>query len=579
MTSQLTGFSALVKRLPRFAGAPAMMLWAGLVGMAGALATIAFREGLAGMQWLLVGHSGSFVEMAAALPWQMRMLLPAAGGVVAGLFLVFAKRYAANAPADYMEAVALGDGRISVRQTLLNSASSLCTIASGGSIGREGSMVQLAAMCASSIGRLRRFDAPRLRLLVACGAAAGITAAYNAPIASAFFVTEIVLGTMVMDSLGPIMIASVMANITMRRFPNYRPTYEMPALTDVPNGAVPLFIALGIIAGLIAPQFLRLLALSKRTFETTALPLPARLGVGGLLVGIVSVWVPQVWGNGYSVVNSMLHSPWLWSSVLTVLICKVIATMFTTGSGAIGGIFTPTLFLGAAIGQLFGQAVIALWPAVAPTPAIFVIVGMGAVLAAATGAPLMAILMIFEMTLSYHIMLPLMLACVLAYFLARGIGSPSMYAITSIRSRDERERLRLLSTQMRELIRPAETVVTLGATLDDITAMFRVHPVKYVYVVDDAQLFQGVVALSEVAAAVADGTFHRSLQAADLLRRDFLATITPEMSLDEAFEQFNRHHGERLPAVESRAKPVLLGAVYKTDLLDAYVRLNRSTAP
>jgi CIC family chloride channel protein len=573
LVTQLTAF---LRRLPRFTTAHSMLLWAGLVGLVGALATIGFRDGLAGAQWLLVGHAGSFVEMAAALPWQMRVLLPCAGGVVAGVFLVLAKRYASGAPPDYMEAIAIGTGEISVRQTLLNSASSLCTIASGGSIGREGSMVQLAAMCASVIGRITRFDPTRLRLLVACGAAAGITSAYNAPIASAFFVTEIVLGSIVMDSLGPIMIASVVANITMRRFPGYKPTYEMPAFPDVSSVEVLLFVVLGIIAGLAAPQFLRLLGLAKRQFQKSALPLPARLGLGGLMVGILSVWVPQVWGNGYSVVNSMLHAPWLWTAVLTVLVFKIVATMFTVGSGAVGGVFTPTLFVGAAIGHLFGQAVHAIWPAMASAPSAYAVIGMGAFLAAATSAPLMAILMIFEMTLSYHVMLPLMLACVVAYFFARSLGGPSMYEITVKRNLDEQARLRLRGTQMRELIRPADTVLPMNATVDEMTAMFREHPVKYIYIVDDAGRYQGVVALQDLTSGILDQQTHEAKRAADFLRRDFLPVITPEMSLGEAFEQFSVHHGERLPVVESVDQPVLLGVVYKTALLDAYMRLNRS---
>jgi CIC family chloride channel protein len=573
LVTQLTAF---LRRLPRFTTAHSMLLWAGLVGLVGALATIGFRDGLAGAQWLLVGHAGSFVEMAAALPWQMRVLLPCAGGVVAGVFLVLAKRYASGAPPDYMEAIAIGTGEISVRQTLLNSASSLCTIASGGSIGREGSMVQLAAMCASVIGRITRFDPTRLRLLVACGAAAGITSAYNAPIASAFFVTEIVLGSIVMDSLGPIMIASVVANITMRRFPGYKPTYEMPAFPDVSSVEVLLFVVLGIIAGLAAPQFLRLLGLAKRQFQKSALPLPARLGLGGLMVGILSVWVPQVWGNGYSVVNSMLHAPWLWTAVLTVLVFKIVATMFTVGSGAVGGVFTPTLFVGAAIGHLFGQAVHAIWPAMASAPSAYAVIGMGAFLAAATSAPLMAILMIFEMTLSYHVMLPLMLACVVAYFFARSLGGPSMYEITVKRNLDEQARLRLRGTQMRELIRPADTVLPMNATVDEMTAMFREHPVKYIYIVDDAGRYQGVVALQDLTSGILDQQTHEAKRAADFLRRDFLPVITPEMSLGEAFEQFSVHHGERLPVVESLDQPVLLGVVYKTALLDAYMRLNRS---
>jgi CIC family chloride channel protein len=567
--------TSLLRRVPRALPSHAMLLWAALAGLAGALATIAFRDGLAAMQWLLVGRSGSFVEMAAALPWPLRVALPCAGGIAAGCFLVLSRRRQDAAPPDYMEAIASGTGEVSVPQTLLRSASSLCTIASGGSIGREGSMVQLAAMGASLIGRFARFDQPRLRLLVACGAAAGITSAYNAPIASAFFVTEIVLGAIVMESLGPMMIASVVANVTMRRLPGYHPTYEMPAFPEVANLEVPLFAALGILAGLAAPQFLRMLAFARRRFGRSTLPLPARLGLGGLGVGIISVWVPQVWGNGYSVVNSLLHQPWVWTSVLAILVFKVLATLFTAGSGAVGGIFTPTLFVGAALGYLFGLGTHALWPGLASGAPAYAIVGMGAFLAAATGAPLMAILMIFEMTLSYQAMLPLMLACVIAYFVARGVGGLSMYEITIRRYRDEQERLRLRGTQMRDLVKPAETVLAMNAPFAQMTAMFRQHPVKYIYIVDEAGRFQGVVALRDLAAALQDEHAQKGKVAADFLRCELLPVITPEMALGQAFEQFLAHHGERLPVVQSVADPLLLGVVYKTALLDAYARLDR----
>jgi len=561
-------------RLRQLLRANAILLWAALVGCAGALATLLFRDGLTLLQALLFGRSGSFVEIATALPWQARLLTPCAGGFVAGCLLVLARRQAAGARADYMEVVAVGDGRVPVGLTLVNSVSSLLSIASGGSIGREGSMIQLAAMSASVIGRVARFNTVRLRLLVACGAAAGIAAAYNAPIASAFFVTEIILGAITMNSLGPIMVSAVVANITMRRLPGYHPTYEMPAFAPIANLEVVWFVALGVLAGLVAPAFLYALQRTRRLFAGSPLPLPLRLALGGLGVGAISVWVPQVWGNGYSVVNALLHQSWLWQAVLVVLVCKIAATLLTSGSGAIGGIFTPTLFVGAAVGHLFALVPQALWPETAAAPAAFVAVGMGALLAAATSAPLMAILMIFEMTLSYSLMLPLMLACVIAFAVARAVNGPSMYEITARRAADEHERERLRAIRMRELIRPADTVLPLDAPIAQAAALFRQHPVKYIYLVDDARDYRGVVALHDVAALYQqDEASARTC--ADIARPDALPVITADMGLEEALRQFMRHFGERLPAVRSANDPGLLGAVHKTDVLDAYVRLNR----
>jgi chloride channel protein, CIC family len=567
-----------LQALFRFSESHSMLLWACAAGFMGALATIGFREGINLVQWLLVGDTGSLVEIATRLPWTVRLVLPAAGGVVAGLFLLLARRFADGKPeSDYMEAITIGEGRIPVRQSLVRSLSSLCTIASGGSIGREGSMVHLAALSASVIGQLRRVDPPRLRLLVACGAAAGITSAYNAPIAGAFFVTEIVLGSIAMESFGPVVVASVVANITMRSLPGYHPAYEMPAFPAIFGAESLLFVLLGILAGVLAPAFLRLLDLAKRVFYRTRWPLPIRLGVGGLGVGALSIYAPQVWGNGYSVVNSILHSPWTWTALLSVLIFKVAATALTAGSGAVGGVFTPTLFVGATIGAIFGIGVHTLWPHGTSAPFAYAIVGMGAFLAAATSAPLMAILMIFEMTLSYEVVLPLMLACVVAYFIARSQGETSMYQVMVTRNRTLQERERLRATQMRELIRPADTVLQDTARFSEITRVFLEYPVKYIYVVDTDNRFRGVVALQDVTSVLLHKQDTDAISAGDLLRSKF-DYLTPDMSLGQGFQHFMMHQGERLPVIESDAHPVLLGVVYKSSLLDAYGRIDSAQA-
>ncbi|WP_429343264.1 ClcB-like voltage-gated chloride channel protein [Paraburkholderia sp. GAS42] len=574
MLSFLLKLRTRAQTLFRLSDDHTMLVWSVIVGVAGAFATVAFREGIALLQFAISGSASGIVEMAQRLPWTVRIWLPAAGGLIAGFFLLVARRGAdKKSHTDYMEAVAIGDGVVPVRLSLWRSVSSLFTIASGGSIGREGPMVQLAALCASLIGRWVHFDPPRLRLLVACGAAAGITSAYNAPIAGAFFVTEIVLGSIAMESFGPVVVASVVANITMREFAGYKPPYEMPVFPPVTGVEVLLFVALGLLCGAAAPQFLRLLDLSKASFRKMPLPLPVKLALGGLVVGVLSVWSPDVWGNGYSVVNSILHSPWTWTALIFVLIFKLVATAATAGSGAVGGIFTPTLFVGAVLGSLFGLGMHALWPHGTSAPFAYAMVGMGAFLAGATQAPLMAILMIFEMTLSYQVVLPLMLSCVVAYFVSRAIGKTSMYEITLVRNREEQERMRLRATQMRELIKPAETIVPLTATVQDMTRVFLEYPVKYLYVVDDKACFLGVVALKDITSDLLDKHDTSMRTAAHYLQPHF-DVLTPDMPLGVALQHFMAFQGERLPVIESAACPTLAGVVYKTSLLDAYFRMN-----
>lgn len=290
-------------------------------------------------------------------------------------------------------------------------------------------MVQLSAMAASAIGRIIGFQRNNLRLLVACGAAAGLASAYNAPIAATMFVAEIVLGSIDMKNVGPLIISSVIANATVHRFLGYAPVYDIPNFHFVSNWELGLYVLLGLLAGHLAPAFLALLKRSTQWFRRMPAPLYVRMAAGGFLVGAISAYEPQVWGNGYSVVNSILHSHWLWQSLLTVLALKLLATAFTIGSGAIGGAFTPTLFVGAALGALYGGAAHALFPFSTAPQSAYAVVGMGAMLAGTTYAPLMSILMVFELTGDYQIVLPLMLACVTAYYtVQRYRGAMSIYA-------------------------------------------------------------------------------------------------------------------------------------------------------
>ncbi len=407
-----------------------LLTLAALTGFAGAMASVAFRESIRGLEWLISGRSDGLVAIAESLPDWERLLAPAIGGLIAGLILqVLGGLLTGRRNTDYMEAAATGDGWISVRQSLVNGLSSLCTVASGGAIGREGAMVQLAAMAGSAIGRIARFPSDKLRLLVACGAAAGLASAYNAPIAATVFVAEIVLGSIDMKNMGPLIVSSVIANTTVHRFLGYAPVYDIPHFHFVSNGELGLYVLLGLVAGHLAPAFLALLTRSTHGFRRLRIPLALRMAAGGLLVGAISIYEPQVWGNGYSVVNSILHGHWLWQALLSVLVLKILATACSIGSGAVGGAFTPTLFVGAALGALFGDAVHSLFPASTAPENAYAVVGMGAMLAGTTYAPLMSILMVFELTGDYQIVLPLMLACVTAHFtVQRYRGARSIYA-------------------------------------------------------------------------------------------------------------------------------------------------------
>ncbi|HZX25452.1 MAG TPA: ClcB-like voltage-gated chloride channel protein [Telluria sp.] len=534
-----------------------MLGLAAAIGILGGLATVGFRELLAASQNLLYGQHASLVRAAHALPAWERVLIPAAGGLLAGLVLLAARRFEHDRAGDYMEAIALSDRPLGVRHSLLRALSSAASIVSGSSIGREGSMVQLAALTGSVLPVGRDMAPPRRRLMVACGGAAGIAAAYNAPIAGALFIAEIVLCSIAVETLGPLLVAAVTSSLTVHAFLGYATVYTMPAFQLLNPAEIGLHGLLGIVAGLLAPYYLGLLDAVRQGFHKLALPLPASLALGGALVGVLSVWQPEIWGNGYSIVNGILAGQWATGFLVAVLLSKVLATAITTGSGAVGGVFTPTLFVGAVLGSLFGTACHMLWPGIAPA-AVYAAIGMGAMLAATTFAPLTAILIIFEMTGNYQIMLPLMLASVLAYTLTRLRRDRSVYSRSL-----ERPPSRFATLSVGDIMRKGPPTVARGASAETVERAFVTARWQHVYMVDGSGGFAGAVSLHDLGPALRAGLPPQEPLGAQWIKRDY-PRLQPDMRLGAALERFAAHPGERLPVVDAGGR--LQGYVSKTDL-------------
>ncbi|MGI9171920.1 MAG: ClcB-like voltage-gated chloride channel protein [Chthoniobacterales bacterium] len=552
------------------------LCWAGIVGFCGALSSIAFRYAGSVLHKIMTGSSTpGLVESFAQLPPSMRLSIPALGGLIAGVILYFGVRWHGKVvTTDYMEAVVLGDGRISTRRSLVKCFSALFSIASGGSIGREGPLVQLASLIASLAGRLQKWSAPRLRLLVGCGAAAGIASAYNAPIAGALFVAEIILGSVAMEIFGPLVFSSVIATLTTRAFLGGSPLYAITPFRLNRNWEIIPYLLLGIFVGLIAPWFIRLLRVSETLAARIPAPLYVRMFLGGLVVGVLAVFHPEVCGNGYSAVNSILRGEWLWQTLAIILVFKVLATTATFGSGAVGGVFTPTLFVGASLGYLFGQGAQFLPGQALINPSAFALVGMGAFLAATTHAPIMAIIMIFELTLDYQIMLPLMLACVVAYYVSAGIEKRSIYAAPLRRKGAGDYRRQLAELHVRDIMKENPLAVSANARFEEIGQQFIAARVNYLYVTEKDR-FLGAISLHDIKSYLNSPELAGLVIAGDIMHERF-PTVLPEASLTEAMECFVEHHGERLPVVTPRRQ--LLGSISKTDVILGLAGSNRSLA-
>ena len=545
-----------------------IVFWAALVGIAGALSSVAFREGTRLLELLFTGQNQSLVEAASHLVWWHRMAVPIVGGVLAGAVLWWAgRRRAAPRAVDYMEAVLLGDGKISSRSTLLNSLSSLCSIATGGSIGREGPMVQLAAMLGSKIGALARAPVPRLRLMVACGGAAGIAAAYNAPISGALFVSEIVLGSTAMESFGPLVVASVMSNATIHRFFGYGPVFDVPHVVFASNVELLFYIVLGVMLGHLAPPFLAFMDFAKASFNRLHLPKYLTLGLGGLIVGAISVGAPQVWGNGYSVVGGILFGQISGLWLLSVLFAKVAATGATVGSGAVGGIFTPTLFIGCAVGALVGEVLHGAMPHIASVPAAYALIGMGGFLAATTHAPLTSILMVFEMTGDYEIVLPLMLACVAAHYTAKvyrhgeSVYHHSLTAPAVAAAGSDDWRLKTVEA----LVKPPSATVGRNLTVQQLFEQLPKRPIERVYIVDGHELIAWLDprrVLERLQKGAVDGAM-----TVETVAHPVSFALSPDMPLGTALDGFLREQATVLPVTLGPWRNSLVGEVSRHDVL------------
>ena len=559
-----------LRRAAPFTGAQTTLLWAGLVGFLGALASLAFREAIAWMQLLLTGGEEGLVQAARALPPLRRLVLPALGGAGAGAVMMVATRFARGQPAtDFLEAIVLGNGVMPVRPILARCSSALLSIASGGAMGREGPMVQLSGMVGSVLGQRLGLSPTRLRLLVACGVAAGIASAYRAPIAGSLFVAEIVLGSIAMESFGPLVFAAVVANLTVRQVGERGPLYNAVGLQLVSAWEIVPFLMVGLLAGLLAPPFLRALATSRRLFGRLFAPPYLRLAAGGSVVGALSLRWPEVWGNGTSTVSELLHTPPSFADVAQLSLAKLLAVLATVGSGAVGGVFTPTLCLGASLGALFARAYHWEWHEAVPAAAAYALVGMGSFLAATTHAPLMAILMIFEMTLDYDMVMPLMLACVTAFYVARAAGGSSIYRESLPRRSAQAVPLGALSGgthgQVAEVLRQSSPTVSYAAPFAKVARQFVKSSAEEVYVLDGVGSLMGYVTLDDVR-EVLDEVYPINLVRADDIMHQSDSTLTPDVPLTEAARLFLLHPHSSLPVVADAACTRFLGTVERSDV-------------
>ena len=571
------------------------LVLAGGVGVIGGLVNLFFFYAIENVKLSVLRRPGDPVEVAEEMAaWQL-VLIPTLGGLVAGLVLHWGLRLVGRqGSSNMLEVVLAGDGKLPFRTNLVKAASSLVSIGTGASIGREGAISQLSATLASKLGQFAKWPPYRLRLLVGCGAASGIAAAYNAPIAGAVFAALIVLGNFSMNLFAPLVFSSVIASMVSRSFFGIKPWYQVPPFEFTSVLQLPWFILLGVIAGVLGALFLKMIRRCEFRFGQGSRPIYVRLALSGLIVGLIAVAFPGVWGNGYVVTNRILHeefdslaAPWVQGSFSSggwvvlflggLLLAKLLATSVSVGSGTVGGVFTPTLFLGACLGALFGTALQSLGGAKGLPTNSFALVGMGSVLAATTRSPLLAMIMVFEISLDYSLMPPLMLGCVISILVAGRLHPESIYT-EPLRQRgleisDETTQAGVATEQMvGDLMHAPVSPLRENTPLKDIANRFMTSPNNFLPVVDAGRKLIGVVALQDLKEYLHAGEELRAVIAYDVMRPP-PKCVTPNQRLLEVLPVVLESELRNIPVVNSFTENRLVGVLARGEALGIFAEV------
>ena len=537
------------------------------VGLAASLVTLAFRGVIDLINRLLFSSDSEITVAMHAWPWIFWPLLVGAGGVLAGFFL----RYAVSiekqqtVKTDYLEVINARLDAVPTRTSLFRALSSIASIGSGASIGKEGPMVQLSALCGSVLGRwmpaslnLKNSD------VVAMAAAAGLSSVYHAPLASAIFVAEIAFGISALQRLIPLVISSSVAVMTMWSLGFRNALYPLAdASFQMDVSSLLATVIIGLAAGLAGWLLIKLIARSKALFSHIS-SLPLRLGAGGLAVGLLALISTDILGNGYEVIVKIMAGDYLLPGLLLLLLLKTLATTLSVGSNAVGGLFTPSLLTGALLGVALATLGAALHLPLGNV-LLYAAIGMAAMLAAVSQAPLMAILMVLEMTLNSSLLFPVTIAAVLASMVVYRLQSASTYPVVGNHFNRSEAKYDFDNMRVAELIIPGAALQP-QETVGQALAVSSLKRERYVYVINAAGAFLGVVSIHDIARKVLaqEITLHSPVAA---VMDDNFPFVYQNQSMREGWEAFARVTLERLPVLNNPQEKRFLGALTKTSLI------------
>ena len=551
-----------------------MAILAVLVGTAGGLGAVGFRYLINFFQTISYGSSSELLHVITQTPWYVRLLIPTAGGLIIGPLVYFWAREAkGHGVPEVMEAVALRSGLIRKRLVLVKTLASAVCIATGGSVGREGPIVQIGSAIGSTIGQLLKVSAARIRTLVGCGAAAGIAATFNAPIAGSMFALEIVLGDFGLATFSPIVIASVVATAISRAFLGDTPAFIVPPYELVSAWEFPLYVILGLFCAVVGITFTRTLYRTEDLFAKLKMPEYLKAAVGGAILGAIGLMFPQVLGVGYGAIDQALIQAYAWWLLFALIGIKILATSITIGSGGSGGIFAPSLFLGAMAGGFFGNIVHQAFPAVTASPGAYAIVGMGAVVSATTHGPLSAMLILFEMTGGYKIILPLMITCIISSVVAGQLMKESIYTMKLVRRgidiREGKEVNILKAIRVGDVMNAEAETIYEGMSLPALTERISKSKYNSFPVVDADNALVGILSFYDYNEALYNEDLMNLVVAKDLATAD-LVTVSTADNLYDALQKITAKDFSILPVVSPSDAASLKGVLTRRDIIGAY---------
>jgi CIC family chloride channel protein len=553
-----------------------LSLLAIFIGILAGYGALLFRLAIKTAQYGFYQNTQDFLTFAHNLPAYLKVGLPVLGGLLVGPIVYFGAREAkGHGVPEVMEAVALRGGNIRSRVALVKILASGICIGSGGSVGREGPIVQIGSSIGSTLAQV--FKVPYLwqKTLVGCGAAAGIAATFNAPIAGVLFAVEVLLGEFGVATFAPVVLSSVTATTISRHYLGDFPAFIIPPYHLVSMWEFLFYAGLGVAAGLVALLFIITLYKFEDQFEALKLPEYLKPALGGLLIGLLFIKWPYVFGVGYGSINLALKNNMPVLLLLTLVFIKILATSITLGSGGSGGIFAPSLFIGAMTGGFFGWCMHELFPTITASYGAYALVGMGALVAGTTHAPITAILIIFELTGTYKIILPLMISCILSVIITTTLKEGSIYTIKLLRRgvdiKRGWEQSILQSIKIREIMNDRVVTIPESMPLVDIINCLKWHDISYLHVVNERGELTGIISFRDIRPVLQEETLKRLIVARDIATTEVI-TIHPSDNLQVALEEMGDRGISQLPVVEEYGAKKVIGTISKKDVLAAYER-------